>query len=231
VCLNELFTLSLSSYQSATNITYQWQYGFSLTGSYFDILGATGPTYTPPTGQIIATYYRCTITCTSSGGGSIKSASVFVNMAPFYSCYCASAAIYQDDTKIDTVKIGTIVAGSLEDQCETYTDNTWMVTNVTIGDATPITIRNGSCTGQFNDSYVAVYIDYNMDKDFSDANELVYSYADTTGINTIPIGIINVPSSVDSGITGYALCSARLILFPDPVDCMTMAKPRIMLCT
>ncbi len=57
------------------------------------------------TGQVIAHYYRCKITC--SGGSFSYSISILVTMNPFYECYCPSYATkVQNDTKIATDRFG-----------------------------------------------------------------------------------------------------------------------------
>ena len=63
--------LSVSASASG-NISYQWQKSAEENGTYANITGATGRTYTPPTSSIGNTYYRCIVT--NSANGYSKSA-------------------------------------------------------------------------------------------------------------------------------------------------------------
>ncbi|MEO5673364.1 MAG: GEVED domain-containing protein, partial [Chitinophagales bacterium] len=203
VCPYEDFTLSLKTYPDGTGISYAWQQ--STDGINFSPVPgiATTPIYVD-TGQVIAHYYRCKITC--SGGSFSYSISILVTMKPFYECYCPSYATnVQNDTKIDTVKFGTLNTGSAPDHCESYTDYTSIITDLSEGIPTTIHIVNGSCDQQFYEAMVAVYIDYNQDTSYDDPGELVYSYGPTAGLNTIPDGIITVPATATDGLTGMRI--------------------------
>lgn len=197
VCPTEPFNLSIANYQNNTGISYQWQSSLNNI-DYTNISGATSATKTQV--QSAATWYRCNVTCDNSGT-STKSDPVQVTMNPFYACYCASYSNNFEDTKIDSVKIGNLVAGSSPANCEAYTDNTSL--NMDVANTGPVTIHidNGSCSGQFYEAYVAVYIDYNQNKIY-DGSELVYSYGPTTDLHAIPDGIFNIPGSALLGKTG-----------------------------
>lgn len=213
VCANQPFTLSLSSYPNNSGIEYQWQY-LNVT-VWTNIAGATSTTYTVAS-QSAATQYRCNVTCTNLGGGTSSSTPVLVNMSPFYACYCASYPVHAEDTKIDSVMIGSIVAGTPENWCETYTNNTNLSTDLALNDQATIHIRNGSCTGEFDSAWVAVYIDYNADHDFNDPNERVYSFGPTTGINTIPNGTFTIPPGATLGLTGLRIVLSETDSIPSP---------------
>jgi hypothetical protein len=200
VCCNQLFTLSLSSYVAATGITYQWQ--TSSDGSnYSSVSGATAQTFT--TSQCVATYYRCKVVC-SNGGGTSNSVSIKVEMQKIYYCYCNSNASSDADTKIDTVIFSNLKSYSNLSQCESYTDYTALTSaNIVKGASSTIQISNGSCdSGQFYESHVAVFIDYNQNGVFTDLGETVYTYGPTTGLYTIPDASILVPANATEGITG-----------------------------
>lgn len=204
VCPSEIFTLSISNYQSNSGISYQWQFS-SDNISYNNIGGATSATRQQS--QTAATWYRCNVTCDNTGASS-KSDPVYISMSPFYACYCASYALNPEDTKIDTVKIGNLIAGSSPTACETYTDNTAL--NMDVDKTFPVTIRirNGACSGQFYEAYAAVYIDYNKNNIY-DANELVYSYGPTTDLNSIPDGVFTIPAGTQLGKTGMRVVIAE----------------------
>ncbi|MBA2422375.1 MAG: T9SS type A sorting domain-containing protein [Chitinophagales bacterium] len=206
VCPNQPFTLSLAEYPSNSGITYQWQ--FLIGAAYANIAGATNATYT--VNSITApTEYRVNVTCTSAGGATTSSSSILVNISPFYFCYCESYATHPEDTKIDSVIVGSIVAGTDSSTCETYTNNTFLSTDLAQGENVTIRVRNGSCTSEADAATLAVYIDINRDANY-DANELAYSYSSTTGINTIPDGFFTVPGIAQLGLTGMRIILAEL---------------------
>jgi hypothetical protein len=136
VCPNEHFTLSIENYPSQTGISYQWQYSLD-SSAWSSVSGGTS--YTCVDSQTATHYYRCRLTC-SNGGGIGYSVPVKITMNPFYECYCASYAteILSNDTKIDSVQLGTISSGSDPNHCESYTDYTDLVTDLPIGVGTTI---------------------------------------------------------------------------------------------
>jgi hypothetical protein len=74
-CPGQNFLLSLNNATSGSGLTYQWQ--ASSDGiNFFDVLGATGSTYS--TSQTSLTYYRCGVTC--SGGTVSYSTPLALNM-------------------------------------------------------------------------------------------------------------------------------------------------------
>ena len=201
-CSGVNFTLSATGTTTGvTGLTYQWQ--SSTDGvSYGNISGATNATLV--TSQIDTTYYQLVVTCSTSGLSS-NSTPVQVNMNPFYMCYCASNATNTADTKIDSVKIGTISTGSAASTCQTYTDYRPMSTNMTIGQNQTLKVRNGSCSGSHFGAYVSVYIDYNQDGDFTDAGETVATFGQTTALNSIPTLNFTPPFTATPGLTGMRI--------------------------
>jgi hypothetical protein len=210
VCPNEPFTLSIQNYPVQTGITYQWQYSTDGVNWY-----SGGTTFTWVDSQTVAMYYRCRLTCNAGGIG--YSNTIQIAMNPFYKCYCSSyATSVENDTKIDTVKFGTISAGSNPDHCESYTDNSSLTTNLTVGISTPIHIVNGSCDQQFYESYLAAYIDTDQSGLF-DADELFYSYGPTTGLNSVPDANITVNGNgAKPGMTGMRIIIEEGDSIPKP---------------
>jgi hypothetical protein len=140
----ESFTLSLQNISITPGLEYDWQSSPNGTSSWTDLPGGTNSTYT--TSQTAKTYYRCKVTCTTTG--DVTNSSVLaVDMNPFYHCYCASYAFDLIDTKIDSVRLGTIVTGSDPFICESYTDYTG-ITPASLIPGAPNTIHivNGSCS-------------------------------------------------------------------------------------
>ncbi len=82
VCNSGTSTISLSGATAASGLTYQWYEATALAGPYTLIGGATLPTYNTPVVSA-TTYYRCELTCTSSGFSDISSPATFtVNPLP-----------------------------------------------------------------------------------------------------------------------------------------------------
>ncbi|GAB3895628.1 hypothetical protein GCM10028803_12360 [Larkinella knui] len=85
--------------------------------------------------------------------------------------YCASAATTPGPASIDRVRFGTIdqtgAAG-----CQPYSDFTSVITNVSIGQKIPLEVTVGSC-GENRPTITKAFIDWNLDGDFDDADELV----------------------------------------------------------
>lgn len=190
VCNGATANFTATSYDLGT--TLQWQVS-SDSLQWTDVSGATNPTFTSDTVTGIV-YYRLKVTCTDSAfSAGIKLSTKL--------CYCASNATSTGDTKIDSVFLNTIAAGSSATTCETYTDRTNLSTTLQQLTQYPIRIRNGSCSGTHYAASVAVYIDWNQDGDFLDADETVYTYSATSGLNTVPIGTVDVPGTAALGST------------------------------
>ncbi len=201
VCKDSLFTLSLSG-TTTGGLLFQWQ-SSSDGSNYTNISGATSASWT--TTQTTATYYRCQVTCSLSGFSATSSA-VQVTMKAHYNCYCASGAFSTQDSKIDSVRLGAMVAGSSPTACESYTDNTTLpAPTITPGTPTKLKVRNGSCTGQIYDVYLNVYIDYNQNSDFGSGNELVFSGGPYSSLNGIPEITFFPPTSAKAGLTRMRL--------------------------
>ncbi|WP_299463175.1 IPT/TIG domain-containing protein [uncultured Microscilla sp.] len=102
----------------------------------------------------------------NAGGQSVESASDFI-------VYCASKAASTDDSRIDNFTLNEINhttdgAGV----CSDYSDFTNISTHVITGTTYPFSVKAGSCNGDYT-KFVKVYVDWNQDGDFSDANEFL----------------------------------------------------------
>ncbi|MBW2937186.1 M4 family metallopeptidase [Aureisphaera sp. CAU 1614] len=102
--------------------------------------------------------------------------------------YCASSSTNVNDEYISRVQLNTIDNSS---GAQFYSDFTSVSTNLTEGQSYTITVTP-TWTGTVYAEGYAVWIDYNDDKDFNDAGELVWSKAAST--NTPNSGSFTVPS-------------------------------------
>lgn len=109
--------------------------------------------------------------------------------------YCASASTNVNDEFISRVQLNTINNAS---SGQFYSDFTSVSTNLSEGQTYTVTVTptwNGST---YAEGY-AVWIDYNGDKDFADAGELVWSKAAST--NTPNSGTFTVPTGTVKAAT------------------------------
>lgn len=112
--------------------------------------------------------------------------------------YCTSAATSAGSANIDRVQFGGIDQVG-QSGCQTYTDFTNAVTAVSVNQTVPLRITIGSCNGN-RPTITKAFIDWNLDGDFDDANELVA----TSGALTTPATFsanVTVPGGLISGQT------------------------------
>jgi hypothetical protein len=107
--------------------------------------------------------------------------------------YCTSAATNNADAKITKVVLGQINSTAPEG-CATYTDLTNLSTDLEVGQTVPLEITLGTC-GANTPKIVKVFVDWNGDADFADANELVATSGVINGTDTYRSSF-NVPSIV-----------------------------------
>ncbi len=110
--------------------------------------------------------------------------------------YCASTSSSTADEKIGRVQLGTINNPSTG--TAGYENFTALSTNLTRGTANTITITPSWTSTVYSEGY-AVWIDYNKNGLFTDAGELVYSKATSTG--TTASGSFTVPTTATVGST------------------------------
>lgn len=77
VCGGSTATLSITGTISGTGVTYQWQSASTQTGTYSNIVGATGATYIVPVSSVSNLWYICQVTCAN---GPVTSSTSAVNV-------------------------------------------------------------------------------------------------------------------------------------------------------
>ncbi|MES2862530.1 MAG: GEVED domain-containing protein [Bacteroidota bacterium] len=161
------------------------------------LLGTVSTTTYNVTGLTAATAYSFSVRA-KDAAGNISASSNVVNVTtlPIVSVYCISQGNSVNDELIGRVQIGTINNASTGGTG--YTDFTSISTNLTKGASTTITITP-TWTGSVYAEGYAVWIDYNNDKDFADAGELVWS---NPAVSTTPVsGSFTVPTTATTGST------------------------------
>lgn len=112
--------------------------------------------------------------------------------------YCASGATNTGDSNIGEVIFNTISNNSAG-LCATYTDFTTLSTNVSIGNSYNLSVLSGTCGGDFT-KHGAVYIDYNIDGDFDDPGEEVFTFGPNTTQQSFTTNI-TIPGTASIGTT------------------------------
>lgn len=109
-----------------------------------------------------------------------------------------SSASLTSGAKIDSLSFSNIRYSS-PTGCKTFTDNTNLTANIQARQVLPIYLRTSSCDATVNARIVKVYIDYNNDGDFNDADELALTSTVQSGNTSVFTGNITIPSTVTIG--------------------------------
>jgi len=141
-------------------------------------------------------------TCTQSGSATVNITGVG---ASALNNYCISEPQYLDYSLIENVYLvgdSLTINNNTSNQCNLYSDFTSISTNVTPSNSYDLTINLGTChpLGFAFIDFAKIYIDWNIDGDFDDLNELVGQINPTQSpsIHTINFA---VPSNA---IPGYS---------------------------
>ncbi len=143
------------------------------------------------------------LTCTQQGSATVSITGVG---ASALSTYCTSNPWLTDYTTIDNVLLvgdNTTISNNTLSICDTYQDYTAQSADVTPGGSYNLNIDLGTCnfngpggSPQYLNDIANVYVDWNIDGDFNDANELVGQVNSTQSpstnilLITVPVGAI-----------------------------------------
>ena len=120
--------------------------------------------------------------------------------------YCTSTST-GGGARIDNVTFKTInvtnPAGS-----KTYTDYTQYITDIEAGQTIPIAVKVGTTGATVNPRFVKVFIDYNNDGDFDDANELAAT--SSTALTTTG-QVFNGSITTPTGLTVGSIYLMRIV--------------------
>ncbi len=194
-CPSAPVQLSLSGASGGIGMSFQWQE--LISGVWTDISGATGGSYS--TVVTTPTYYRCEIAC--SGGTAAFSDSVFVDVEPFFNCYCSAGATATTYGYIEDFEFADIQYTSPTGCGQAYTNNTSIVGTAFFGNTYNLEAYVNNCTGSttYNTGF-KVWIDYNQNGSFADPGEEVISQNLT--YYQIHGGPITIPATAQIGVTG-----------------------------
>ena len=130
------------------------------------------------------------------------------------STYCASSPQYNDYTIIENVVLNgdNTSINHTSDSCNTYIYYTNLSADVSPGNSYPISIDLGTCSGQGTAwiDLANIFVDWNIDGDFDDTNELVGQISPTQSPSSHVI-TLNVPSSAIPGQSRMRIVSQSTV--------------------
>ena len=160
------------------------------------VIGNTANTSFAVTGLSPETQYTFTVIAKDAAGNvSSESNSAVVTTDAVPVTYCASQSSNVNDEYISRVQLNTIDNSS---GAQFYSDFTAQSTTLTKGSQYTVTITPTWTGTLYNEGY-SVWIDYNRDGDFTDANEQVFTQSPTQA--TPVSGSFTVPSSASEVAT------------------------------
>ncbi|HEY1038876.1 MAG TPA: ELWxxDGT repeat protein [Bacteroidia bacterium] len=182
----------------STNNPTSWSWSFTGgTPATSTAQNPTGITYS------VAGCYQVTLTATNAFGSDPEVRTCYINVTAVSGSYCSiTTSNYgtSDGDFIDAVTLGSInnsnsgsVGGAF------YNNYTTMSTNLVKSNTYTINIRSGTWPGTYAD-YYAVWIDYNHDFDFADANEKLGEFVSSAPSTTQGI-TFTVPAAATTGST------------------------------
>jgi hypothetical protein len=187
-------TSATVSWATATGaVSYNLQYKVSTVSTWTTVSGITSTSY-GLTGLTASTIYNYQVQSVCSGGTSTYStAASFTTLPSGGITYCTTKGSTGYEY-INKVAIGTI--NNTSGNNSGYGNYTALNTSLAAGSSASITLTPGFTSSSYRE-YWTVYIDYNKDGDFTDANEQATS-GNAIGALTKSF---TVPSTAKSGAT------------------------------
>ncbi len=125
---------------------------------------------------------------------------IFSVIIGFVPVYCVSEATSTADTMITEVQFGNVVNDTSSSGCVTYSDFTEdesLTDSFEVGTTHDIKFFIGTCNGTYTKAG-KVFIDWNYDGDFDDADEMVFE-STAQNANWLAEGTFTVPTGIPSG--------------------------------
>ena len=208
-----------SALQGIRSLVYQWQ--FSTTGSapWTNIAGATSVLYTPVINS--TRYYRLVASCNNLfSPGSDTTSPILISLKPGNECPCSSISAFAPGSDITNVTLGTLnnssgcssIApgqGTLPNKYSNYTEGLGAPSapQLNQGSTIPFSVSMNQCGqpgGSSNLTTLYIWIDFNRDGIFTDADELVYNPTSNDYNANYPrtiSGNITIPATASTGLT------------------------------
>ena len=175
--------------------SYTLQYKLSSASAWSTVTGLTSASYTL-SGLSAGTSYTYQVATVCSGTTSAYSSPyTFTTSGTGTATYCTSSGTTSYEY-INNITLGSI--NNTSGNNSGYGNYTALSTNLSVGSSATIKLKAGFVSGTYKE-YWTVYIDYNNDGDFADANETVVKA--TTSRTTVTSVAFTVPSTAKSGAT------------------------------
>ena len=154
--------------------------------------------------------YAVSLTATNAYGANTVTKTNYITVTP--PVYCDASSVNNGFERITNVAFGAINNPS---SWSNYSEFITLSTNVLKGNSYPFTVTIGNSS---SDDQVLIWVDWNQDGDFSDANELVYTSAQGGGPFT---GNITVPANATFGATRMRIRLHEAGFGPNTTPCGT----------
>ncbi len=178
---------SVSFTDQSTNTPTSWSWTF--TGGTPSTSTAQNPTITYYT----AGTYTVSLTATNASGSDNETKIGYITVIDPGITYCSSSGNNSNYEWIARVQVGSLDNPS---GAAGYTDFTGITAQLTEGSSVSVTLTPGFASTTYNE-YWKIYIDYNMDGDFTDTGEQVFSKSGTSAVS----GSFTVPSGSEGTVT------------------------------
>lgn len=189
-------TSATLSWSNSGAASYNLQWKATSSSTWTTVSGISGTSYNL-TGLTGCTNYQFKVqSVCSSSSSAYSSVFAFQTAGCTSGSYCTSAGNSTTYEYIKKVVLGSI--SNLSGDNGGYADYTSLSTNIVAGHSYKFKGKSGF-HGTIYTQYWTVYIDYNHDGDFNDANETVANF--TTSSTTIVTKQFTVPSGVTNGPT------------------------------
>jgi gliding motility-associated-like protein len=226
-CPGVNLSLSASNITVGSGITYQWQSSTSMSGPWTNIVGGTTSTFT--TSVSVQTYFQLVTTCANSGESSISNIVSYLPVGDVCGCG-AYPSLWASSTLDEDISNVTVGSMSNSSNCATlapgpgsvqnrYSNYVGFVTGPIVmhGETVNFSLTQTSCgTYNYNNGF-QLYIDWNQDGDFSDANEQVYNQPVAATGNHTKTGTFLVPATALTGITRMRVVNVE-VTFPTTIN-------------
>ena len=182
------------TWDNIASATYDLRYKEISSSTWIDVNDLASATHNL-TGLTASTDYEVQVRSKCGANDSAYSSSVNFTTTDVQLNYCNSASTNVNDEYIGRVQLNTIDNSS---GAQFYTDFTSVSTTLTKDTQFTITVTPTWTGTVYNEGY-SVWIDYNIDGDFDDAGEQVWTNART---NSTPVsGNFTIPSGAVEGST------------------------------
>lgn len=212
-CPNKPLILNISGGTLQGGVTYAWDTASIATGPWGLIGTSAGPTFS--TTITAPKYFRCRMTCVSTTL-SDTTAVRYIDVLPFYICYCDNAATVLQFENIGNVNLRDKIGSTPIINNGAFTSNLNEPTAVNpyslfqfnpapiiySDSAYYIDVTGVSFVNSFNNSWAKVYIDFNRDGVYNVTNEVVANGPVRMNTNYMRVDSFVVPSLTNYGLTG-----------------------------